>query len=97
MSIVGQSKFPLKVAVKGTKVPVTIDLGQCVVISNLGCPVLIGQPAKIANEIVTFPHKSKIELRDIHGVKHTVSYPLPPPIDTIVSEVLKSPDSNCLS
>ena len=90
MCIVGQSKFPLQVTVKGTRVPVTIDLGQCVIISNLGCPVLIGQPAKIANEIVTYPHKSKIELKDIHGAKHTVSYPLPPPVDTVIAETLKS-------
>ena len=51
MSIVGQSKFPIEASVNGPRVPVKINLGQCVIISNLGCPVLIGQPAKIANEI----------------------------------------------
>ena len=64
MSIVGQSKYPLQALVSGPKVPVKINLGQCVIISNLGCPVLIGQPAKIENEIVTFPHKFKIEFKD---------------------------------
>ena len=90
MSIVGQTKYPLQVLVKGTRVPLKINLGQCVVISNLGCPILIGQPAKIANEIVTYPHKFKIEMKDVHGDKHSLSYPLPPPPETVISETLKN-------
>ena len=90
MSIVGQTKYPLQVSVKGPRVPLTLNLGQCVVISNLGCPILIGQPAKIANEIVMYPHKFKIEMKDIHGVKHLISYPLPPPPETLPSETLKT-------
>ena len=64
MSIVGQSKYPLQVQVLGCRVPITITLGKVTVIHNLGCPVLIGQPAKISNEIVTLPHKHKLTLKD---------------------------------
>ena len=90
MSIVGQSKYPLHVQVKGSKNPLTINLGKVVVIHNLGCPVLIGQPAKITNQIVTIPHKSKVELKDVHGLHHSISYPLPPPPDMFVYETLKN-------
>ena len=90
MAIVGQTKYPLQVQVKGCKVPMTITLGKCVVINNLGCPILVGQPAKITNEIVCYPHKSKLTLRDIHGVQHTLSYPLPPPTEMFVYQTLKN-------
>ena len=96
MSIVGQSKYPLQVQVLGCRVPITITLGKVTVIHNLGCPVLIGQPAKISNEIVTLPHKHKLTLKDIHGIEHTISYPLPPPKEMFVYETLKSPNLQIL-
>ena len=90
MSIVGQSKFPLQVSVRGTRVPLTISLGKVVIINNLGCAILVGQPAKISNEIVVYPHKSKLSLKDVHGIQHTVSYPLPPPTDMSIHETIKT-------
>ena len=90
MSIVGQSKYPLKAEVKGCNVQLTISLGKVVVVQNLGCPILIGQPAKISNEIVCYPHKSKLTLKDVNNVQHSISYPLPPPADIHIYETLKT-------
>merc|ERR1711963_986094 len=53
LSIIGQSLHPVTACVLNLRVPVTINLGHCLVIKNLGTPVLIGQPTKIAHKIVT--------------------------------------------
>ena len=33
---------------------------------------------------------SKLSLKDVHGIQHTVSYPLPPPTDMSIHETIKT-------
>ena len=76
MNVLGMTKYDVIVSVVGARVPVQINLGRMVVIQNLGVDALLGQPAKIDNEVVTFPHKQLIQFKDVHGIEHKVSYPL---------------------
>ena len=76
MNVIGMTKHDIIVDVIGGRVPAQINLGQMIVIQNLGTDVLLGQPAKVDNEIVTFPHKKSIQFKDNHGLIHSVSYPI---------------------
>ena len=50
------------------------NLGQCLVIDDLGCDILIGEPAKQANKIVTHPSHKCISVIDVDGNKKILSY-----------------------
>ena len=89
LSIIGQSLHPVTANVLNLRVPVTINLGHCLIIKNLGTPVLIGQPTKISHKIVTLPHLNQINFEDIHNVKHTIKYPLSAPSEFIQSHACK--------
>ena len=47
-----------------------LNLDVCLIVKDLGTDILIGQPAKIDNQIVTIPHKQQVSFRDIHGKDH---------------------------
>ena len=49
-------------------------MSKCVVVENLGVDLLIGEPGKIDNFIVTKSHLGKIETRDIHGQSIELPY-----------------------
>ena len=61
----------------GTSRPSNIRISTIiVVIHDLGTDLLLGQPAKIDNKIITLPHESIIRFISIAGYDYTVSYPL---------------------
>ena len=74
MNVVGQTTSPNLFNVHGTRVPVILTLTEIVVIDNLGTDLLIGQPGKIENKIVVYPHKFQIHFENIVGAK--VPFPL---------------------
>ena len=47
--------------------PVVWDLGKCIVVRNLSVEMLIGEPGKMDNKIITIPHLKKIKTEDIDG------------------------------
>ena len=49
------------------------NLGKGVVVENLGNPILIGEPAKKDNEIVTIAHQKKILAKDTNGKKNCLA------------------------
>ena len=50
------------------------NLGQCLIIQNLGCELLIGEPAKMKNEINTHPVTKNISTVDVDDNKVVLSY-----------------------
>ena len=50
------------------------NLGQCLVIDNLGCDVLVGEPAKIFNKIVTNPSLKQATCIDLNKNVKVVPY-----------------------
>ena len=53
---------------------ITWNLGHCVVVRNLGLPILLGEPAKTDNVIVTKPHQKKIVTQDSMGREVELQY-----------------------
>ena len=51
-----------------------------VVVSNLGVDLLVGEPGKVDNMIVTIPHKRIIEVKDLNN--KTVRLPYSPKLAT---------------
>ena len=58
--VIGQSVKPLTLYALTDHGPVPVDLGNVVVVQNLGCDVLVGEPAKGANNIITIPASKTI-------------------------------------
>ena len=50
------------------------NLGQCIVVQNLGCDLLIGEPAKAINNINTNPMSKTITTSDVNMKKAVLSY-----------------------
>ena len=48
-----------------TKIPIKIVLKKAVIVKNLGPNVLIGEPAKMDDNIRTLPKDKLIQLQDI--------------------------------
>ena len=91
IDVVGVTKFDIIAEVIGanSSAPVTINLGQMVVIKDLGADALVGQPGKIDNQIVCFPHISNIQFRGQNGQSYKVSYPLRNNKDINLHDVVK--------
>ena len=51
----------------GAKSPVRWGLGKMVVVTNLGVNLLVGEPGKLDNKIVTISHHKIIETVDVNG------------------------------
>ena len=67
-----------------------------IVINDLGTDVLLGQPTKVDNCIVTVPHLSRIEFKCVEGGKYNVSYPLRSNYSVRLHDVLKINSSTTL-
>ena len=61
------------------------NLGRCVVVCNLGSNILIGEPAKKDNCIVTLPHKKQIIAIDADGSEACLDYSSKPLVQQIKS------------
>ena len=81
VQISGQSLHPVLASVSNLKAPATLNLGHCLIVKNLGTPLLLGQPAKYDHKIITMPHLHQISFEDTHKVKHTLNYPMTAPKD----------------
>ena len=69
MNIKGETAEDVKLLVSQNDSTITWNLGKCIVVQNLGVDILIGEPAKVDNKIVTIPHKKLIETNDDKGNK----------------------------
>ena len=74
MKLAGETKDCIMLTLLNTVAPVILNLGKMIVVKNLGVDILIGEPGKADNEILTLPHKQQIEFKSTEGKKITVSY-----------------------
>ena len=65
MKLMGQTDYPISVSVPSCKSDVKWNLGKCIVVSNLGCPILVGEPGKSMNHILTDPVKKMISTKNV--------------------------------
>ena len=54
--------------------PHALNFGKMVVVQNLGVDVLIGEPVKVENKILTLPHKWMVEIYTTEGKKIVLPY-----------------------
>ena len=64
MKLAGQTFEDTVLSVQGSEFPIKWDLGKVVIVTNLGVDVLVGEPGKADNKIVTIPHRKLIETVD---------------------------------
>ena len=76
MKLAGQTFEDTVLSVQGSEFPIKWDLGKVVVVTNLGVDVLVGEPGKADNKIVTIPHKKLIETVDSSGDVVKIPYSL---------------------
>ena len=74
MTIIGETKKNIVLTVHHPSAMVTWNLGKCIVVQNLGVQILIGEPAKLDNQIVTKPHLKVVESKDDDGNKVIIPY-----------------------
>ena len=74
MKLAGETKDCIMLKLLNTVAPVILNLGRMIVVNNLGVDILIGEPGKADNEILTIPHKQKIEFKSTKGKQITVPY-----------------------
>ena len=74
LPVVGITKEDVCVTKSLCNSNVTWNLGQCLVIPNLGCDILIGEPAKAKNNILTQPMSKTIETLDSSSNPVVLSY-----------------------
>ena len=67
MQLAGQTTEDITINIKHTGKPIKWRLGKLVVVKNLGVDILVGEPAKVDNEIVTIPHRRLVEMNNIAG------------------------------
>ena len=73
MKLLGVVPHDVELLVYEVKVPIKIVLRNAVIVKNLGPNVLIGEPAKMDNNIRTLPKEKLIKLQNIYG--ETVQLP----------------------
>ena len=61
MSLAGQTETDISLRIGYSKKFITLRLGRMIVVKNLGVEILVGEPGKQDNEIITIPHKKLIE------------------------------------
>ena len=74
MKLMGQTNDPVLVTIPDTKYNITWNLGTCIIVHNLGCPVLIGEPGKSRNSILTDPVKKVIQTLDQNNCSVSIPY-----------------------
>ena len=67
MTVTGQTLNNVVVTIPKDGALVKWDLSKCVVVDNLGVDVLIGEPGKIDNQIITKSNQRIIETKDVGG------------------------------
>ena len=67
MKLLGVVNGNVELQVNDLEIPIRIILKNAVVVKNLGPNILIGEPGKMDNDIITLPKQKLIQLRNIHG------------------------------
>ena len=73
LKILGQTEEDFIVNIKANNVSIPLNLGKVLVVRDLGCDCLCGEPGKRDNRIVTIPWNRTI-LFCFQGETHSVSY-----------------------
>ena len=73
MKVMGQTSGNVVIAIAHEK-PIVWDLGRCIVVKNLSVDMLIGEPGKKDNKIVTIPYLKRIKTEDINGNVTFIDY-----------------------
>ena len=73
MVVTGQTLHDVILKIPHNKSSIHWNLSKCVVVENLGVDILIGEPGKVDNEIVTKPHLKRLETKDANG--HCIDIP----------------------
>ena len=76
MNVVGIAKYDVSATVLGTDTPCKIKIATLIIINDLGADVLLGQPTKVDNQIVTIPHTCRINFKSMEGDNYSLPYPL---------------------
>ena len=74
MELAGQTIQDVIVHLQGINSMVTWNLGKAIIVSNLGVDVLVGEPGKVDNMIMTVPHKKHIKVRTDENKILTLPY-----------------------
>ena len=74
MNVVGQTSEDVVLQIPHNTSKITWNLGKCIIVENLGVEILIGEPAKIDNKIVTKSHLKIIETLDDDGKLIKIPY-----------------------
>ena len=74
MKLLGVVPTDVVLDVCDTSTPAKITLKNAVVVKNLGSSILIGEPAKFDNDIITYPRQKLIQLSDVNGQKVKLPY-----------------------
>ena len=74
MKLAGQTTEDINISIKHTGKPIKWRLGKLIVVKNLGVDILVGEPAKVDNEIVTIPHERLVEMNNIAGKRVKLPY-----------------------
>ena len=76
MNVIGMAKTDIYATVIGSRNAQQIKLAEMIVINNLGADILLGQPCKVDNQIITLPHKGQIQFKSTDGSSNKIHYPL---------------------
>ena len=74
MKLMGQTDDPIIIQLEHNNNKIEWNLGHCIVVMNLGCPILIGEPGKSYNTILTDPVKRKITTLDVNKCPVSLPY-----------------------
>ena len=67
MAVTGQTADDVILTIPQQTAEVRWNLSKCIIVNNLGVDILIGEPAKVDNIIVTKSHLKKLETKDTNG------------------------------
>ena len=74
MRLAGQTTNEVCVHICHDGSPIVLKLGKLIVVKNLGVDLLIREPAKIDNEIVTILHRRLVEVTNVKGARIKLPY-----------------------
>ena len=77
MLLMGETKEDVIIQLVPSKLNVSWNLCKCVIVLNLGCPILIGEPGKSANNILTDPVAKTIKTLNTNGKPVVIPYSKP--------------------
>jgi hypothetical protein len=82
MTVVGETKDDVVLHKNHDNHFIRWNLRKCIVVRNLGCPVLIGEPGKQDNVISTLPSKKLICTKDVENTPIVLPYQTKPVVST---------------